>query len=167
MMCWILWQQIIKWVLKKLRTKLKPYDLILQRSTKHWQKKKWCRCRWRVCLSLVCVQITNVHFGIHNTKRLALDKQRKEKQRKVEWLLTHKWRQVEACVHDMRQKACPWWMQCGNVKVQEEDESARVWKWQIKDMFPITRQSATSNHDKLCLYDISHRIYQHDFTKFN
>jgi len=38
-MRWILWQQIIKWVLKKLRTKLKAYDLILQRSTKKWRKK--------------------------------------------------------------------------------------------------------------------------------
>jgi hypothetical protein len=35
----MLWQQIIKWVLKKLRTKLKAYDLILQRSTKKWQKE--------------------------------------------------------------------------------------------------------------------------------
>ena len=35
----MLWQQIIKWVLEKLRTKLKAYNLILQRSTKKWQKK--------------------------------------------------------------------------------------------------------------------------------
>jgi len=38
----------------------------------------------------------------------------------VERLLTHKWGQVEACVHGMRQKACPWRMRRGRWK--------RTWK---------------------------------------
>jgi hypothetical protein len=37
----------------------------------------------------------------------------------VQRLLTHKWGQFDACVHDMRQKACPWHTQCGNMKAHE------------------------------------------------
>ena len=127
MMHWILWQQIIKWVLQKLITKLKAYDLTLQRGTKKWQKKKSGAgaddvfdCPWFAHKSLTVIldSITpreTKETGAGQTKKC--------------WTTSDAqcW-QVEACVHGMRQKACPWRTQCRNVKAQEEDESARVCK---------------------------------------
>jgi hypothetical protein len=55
---------------KEVRNKIKSLrSYFAKEHQKVTGKKKWCRCIRCLRLSLVSVKITNVHFGLHNTKR--------------------------------------------------------------------------------------------------
>jgi len=58
-----------KMSVREVKNKIKSLQSYFATEHQKVTEKKWCGCRRCVRLSLVCVQITNVHFGLHNTKR--------------------------------------------------------------------------------------------------
>ena len=58
-----------KMSVKEDKNKIKSLRSYFAKEHQKVTEKKWCGCRRCLRLSLVCVKITNVHFGLHNTKR--------------------------------------------------------------------------------------------------